>query len=201
MAEVGFGIFLLQLNEAGVVDGIALGAEREAAGIVQPVAFREVAGDQQIDVQIDALFLEFGGEIVEAIQTLRMEEAARALFIVQQRSFLAARPVSDALADRRVGRVHADHVHAQAGETLGQALGVLVSRGIGAGGNVETQETGACAVFKDEMTVLDADEAVLACRRVQQVGEVQNALIGLGHGNTKVLFHVAPPAMLFLMLL
>ena len=95
--------------------------------------------------------------------------------------------------------MEADDVHAHAGKTLGQLLSVLVARRVGARGDVEAQEAGALPVFKEKVAVFHPDEAVLAGWRVQQVGEVQNALIGLGHGNTKVLFHVAPPEIVFLM--
>ena len=105
--------------------------------MLQTVPLEEGAGHDQVDVQVNALFLELGKEIVEAVKALGVEDAGRALVIVQQRRLPAAGPVAGSLSDGGVGRVEADHVHAHAGQTLRQLFRVLVGRGVGAGGDVE----------------------------------------------------------------
>ena len=65
---------LLQLDEAGVdvVDSVI--EVRQLLGIDDAVVFAELAGDIQLEVGIDAFFLEFGEEIVEPLQLDRLEE-------------------------------------------------------------------------------------------------------------------------------
>ena len=193
MAEKLPGVFLLQLDEPGVIHGIALHAVRDGTGIVQAVALQKGPGHQQVDVQVDALLLELGKEIVEAIQALGVEDAGRALVIVQQRGLFAAGPAAGPLSDGRVGGVEADHVHAHAGKARGQLLRILMGRCVGAGGDVEAQEAGAHAVLEIEMALLHAHKAVAARRGVQQMGKVQRAAVRLDGGNADVLFHLAPP--------
>ena len=189
MAEQLPGVFLLQLDEPCVVHGVALHAGGDGAGVLQTVALEKGPGHDQVDVQVDALFLELGKEIVEAIQTLGVEDAGGALVIIQQRGLPAAGPVAGSLSDGGVGRVEADHVHAHAGKARGQLLRVLVGRSVGAGGAVEAQEPGSLAVLKSKVALLHAHKAVAAGRLVQQVGEVQRAAVRLDGGNPDILFH------------
>ena len=189
MAQKLPGVFLLQLDEPGVVHGVALHAGGDGAGVLQTVALEKGPGHDQVDVQVDALFLELGKEIVEAIQTLGVEDAGGALVIIQQRGLPAAGPVAGSLPDGSVGCVEADHVHAHAGKARGQLFRVLVGRSVGAGCNVEAQEAGALAVLKSKVAILHAHEAMAARRGVQQMGKIQCAAVRLYGGNTDVLFH------------
>ena len=193
MAQQLPGVLLLQLDEPLVVHGVPLHAGGNGAGVFQLVPLQKGAGHDQVDVQVDALFLELGEEVVEAVQPLRVEQAAGAFVVVQQRRFPAAGPVSDAVADGGVGGVKADHVHAHAGKALSQLLRVLVARRVGARGDIKAQESGALTVFKEEMPVLDADEAVLPGGRVQKMGEIQNAAVGFRGADADPLFHILPP--------
>ena len=189
MAEQLPGVFLLQLDEPCVVHGVALHAGGDGAGVLQTVALEKGPGHDQVDVQVDALFLELGKEIVETVQPLGIEDAGGALVIVQQRGLPAAGPVAGALPDGSVGCVEADHVHAHAGKARGQLFRVLVGRSVGAGCNVEAQEAGALAVLKSKVAILHAHEAMAARRGVQQMGKIQCAAVRLYGGNTDVLFH------------
>ena len=84
----------------------------------------------------------------------------------------------------------ADDVHPQAGEAGGQLVGGFVVRCVGAGGQVEPNKPGPCAVRKIGVAVLYGDVAVLAGGGVQQVGKVQGAHVGSGFVNGDMLFHV-----------
>ena len=117
MAKQIPGIFLLQFNQPFIIHGITLHAGGNAAWICQAILRQESTGHDQVDMQINPFFLQLSHQIIEAIQPFGVEKTAGILFIVQQRSFSAAGPGARFVPDRRVRRVQADHVYAQAGKT------------------------------------------------------------------------------------
>ena len=126
------------------------------------------------------MLLEPGPEIVEPVQPIRVESAGSAAFIVQQGRLPAGGPASRFVPNGGVGGVKADDIYPQAGETGGQLVGGFMVRGVGAGGQVEPNKPGPCAVREIEVAVLYGDVAVLARRGVQQVGEIQSSHVGGG---------------------
>ena len=148
MAEQFLRVFLLQFNQSGVVHGVALHAGIDAARIIQPVALQESAGDDQIDMKINAPGFKLCDQVIKPIQPFRIEQAAGTFFVIQQRGFTAAGPGARGIPDGRVRRMEADHVDAQAGEAFRQLLRRGMVGGVGAGGNIEAQETDAHAVLK-----------------------------------------------------
>ena len=190
MAQQLFGVFLLQFDQPPVHHGVALQAGAGLSGIIQAVPLLEGPGYNEIDVQVDAMLLELGPEIVEPVQPIRVESAGSAAFIVQQGRLPAGGPTSRFVPNGGVGCVKADDVHPQAGEAGGQLVGGFMVRGVGAGGQVKPNKPGPCAVLKIEVAVLYGDVAVLAGGGVQQVGEIQSSHVGGGFVNGDMLFHV-----------
>ena len=141
-------------------------------------------------MQVDATLFQPGPEIVEPVQPIRVESAGSAAFIVQQGGLPAGGPAARLVPDGGVGGVEADDVYPQAGEASGQLVGGFVVWCVGAGGQVEPNKPGPCAVFKVEVTVPHYHMAVLAGGGVQQVGKVQGARVGGGFVNGDMLFHV-----------
>ena len=82
-------------------------------------------------------------------------------FIVQQGRLPAGGPASRFVPNGGVGGVKADDIYPQAGETGGQLVGGFMVRGVGAGGQVEPNKPGPCAVREIEVAVLYGDVAVL----------------------------------------
>ena len=141
-------------------------------------------------MQVDAMLLEPGPEIVEPVQARLVKVSCGAALVVQQGRFPAGGPASRFVPNGGVGCVKADDVHPQAGEARCQLVGGFVVRCVGAGGQVEPNKPGPRAVRKIEVAVLYGDVAVLARRGVQQVGEIQSSHVGGGFVNGDMLFHV-----------
>ena len=136
------------------------------------------------------MLLELGPEVVEPVQPIRVESAGSAAFIVQQGRLPAGGPASRFVPNGGVGGVKADDVHPQAGEARCQLIGGFMVWRVGAGGQVEPNKPGPCAIRKIEVAVLYGDVAVLAPGGVQQVGEIQSSHVGGGFVNGDMLFHV-----------
>ena len=189
MAKEFLGVLLLQLDQPPVYHGVALQAGAGLSGVIQAVPLLEGPGYNEIDVQVDAMLLQLGPEVVEPVQPIRVKIAGSAAFIVQQGRFPAGGPASRFVPNGGVGGVKADDVHPQAGEARCQLVGGLVVRCVGAGGQVEPNKAGTRAVFKVEVTVPHYHMAVLAGGGVQQVGKVQGAHVGGGFVDGDMLFH------------
>ena len=184
------GVLLLQLDQPPVYHGVALQAGTGLSGVVQAVPLLEGPGYNEVDVQVDAMLLELAPEVVEPVQPIRVESAGSAAFIVQQGGLPAGGPAARLVPDGGVGGVKADDIHPQAGEAGGQLVGGFMVWRVGAGGQVEPNKPGPCAIRKIEVAVLYGDVAVLAPRSVQQVGEIQSSHVGGGFVNGDMLFHV-----------
>ena len=190
MAKEFLGVLLLQLDQPPVYHGVALQAGAGLSGIIQAVPLLEGPGYNEINVQVDAMLLEPGAEIVEPVQPIRVKSAGSAAFIVQQGRLPAGGPASRFVPNGGIGGVKADDIHPQAGEAGGQLVGGFMVWRVGAGGQVEPNKPGPCAVREIEVAVLYGDVAMLARRGVQQVGEIQSSHVGGGFVNGDMLFHV-----------
>ena len=178
MAKQLLGIFLLQFDQPFVIHGITFHAGGNSARIFKSILRQESAGHDQVDMQINPFFLQLSHQIIEAIQPFGVEKTAGILFIVQQRRFPAAGPAAGFVADRRVRGMQANHIDTHAGKPLRQLFRGGMIRRIGSGGDIETKEAYPLAVFKKQVPISGLNEAVLAGGRIQQMGEIQNTLIG-----------------------
>jgi hypothetical protein len=156
------GILLLQLDDARIVVRDGLRAVVDLLPVAHAVPDLELAMDEQVEVDVDAVFLELRDEIVEAVEAFVGEVLGVVVGIVEDVRF---RPV-------RVHVVQAHHVAAEARQARRRPLGRLVIHKHGAAGDHCAPETNRRAVLEDEAIAVDGEEAVLTRRRVQQVGGV-----------------------------
>ena len=190
MAKEFLGVLLLQLDQPPVYHGVALQAGAGLSGIIQAVPLLEGPGYNEIDVQVDAPLFQLGPEVVEPVQARLVKVSCGAALVVQQGRLPARGPAARLVPDGGIGGVKADDIHPQAGEAGGQLVGGFMVWRVGAGGQVEPNKPGPCAVREIEVAVLYGDVAVLARRGVQQVGEIQSSHVGGGFVNGDMLFHV-----------
>jgi hypothetical protein len=64
---------LLQRDEGGVEEGVGLGRVVELIGVGHPVASRELPVDELVEVDVDAVPLQAGDEVVEPVERVGIE--------------------------------------------------------------------------------------------------------------------------------
>ena len=164
-------VFLFQLDEARVEERETLGP-LDLVVVAHAVAGLVGAAHVEVQVDIDAALLELGDLEIQAVELLSIERAA-----------VGACGIDDAARGGEIEKVQADDVDAEAGQGGGPHGGVFLGRQFDRPaapiGEVDAPEANALAVGFDEVAALDADEAVLAGRRIEEERHVRR---GRGRG-------------------
>ena len=124
-----------------------------------------------VHVHVDAALLELRDQVVLAVAPLGVELPPRAE--VLREDALLVREHERAVGAVEVMEAHA--VDAEAGETRGEALRLLVGGEVGGAGEVRRVQAHAPLIV-DEVSVLHADAPVLPGGHVQQVAHVHHVL-------------------------
>ena len=160
-------ILLLQLDQRRIK---LIGTLVHAAGAGRDaVRHSQLACDVQIDVHVDAAFLELRNQVVLAVAAFGVELAARLAALVEDALLLRQH-------ERAVGVVEVVEAHAvdaEAGETRGEALRLLVRGEVRGAGEVRRVELEAPLVV-DEVPALHADASVLPGGSGEQVAHVHH---------------------------
>ena len=170
------GILLLQLDHAGLELPHRLVCPRQVLRVGKPVALIERPPHVKVHVHVDAALLESGDHIIQLLK-LRGIEIPLGLRVVGQDRLRGLRH------EVHVPRIHEMQAHtidAEAGQPRRQLVRVLVFREIGRPRQIRRMEPDRPHV-RDEIPVLDSDEAVLAGRRIEQMrhaGGVVRAIVG-----------------------
>ena len=152
------GQLLFQLDHVPVEGGIRLARIAQQMGVDDALLGLEAAVGQDIDIDIDALCLEAGDQVVQVIHRLGVEfgghVAARTLGIAED---VGRVPLGVELMETH-------DVAADLRQTQRDVLRVLMVGEAGAAVEVGSPETAGRAVLKGEMIARRTQQTMLACR-------------------------------------
>jgi len=162
------GELFLQLDELRVEVGVGLRAGLELVHRIHPVSGLEVPVHELVEVDVDALLLEAVHQVVEAVEVLGIELAG----VVD----IPSEEVP--LGPDGVGMVGADDVDAEASQTPGDLLRLLVGWEVGAGGEARAPEAHLLArVCEDEPAVPRLHETELPRGLVVEEGDIHRRAV------------------------
>jgi hypothetical protein len=159
------GVFLLQLDEALVVERCAFRTLVEGVGVLNAIRGFKGAADEKIKVDVDAALLQFGNELVFAVEGFRIEGAG-----------VGTMAVDEAARRFEIEELEANAVDAEAGQGLGPESSLIFGRNLlrarAPVGNVDAPQPDAPAVSRGEVPVADFDKTVFACGRVKEERDI-----------------------------
>ena len=157
-------IFLLQFNQAGVYERRTLAQMRKTCRVANAIAFAKLAGDQQVEKDIDADPLQLVDKEIEAIPVGPIKMAGIVPLVINQ-----AAP-----GPGRVHMVQANHIEAEGCQTSSNLWGIFFIGETGAGTQGNTPETSLCSIGEDKVLAGNLHEPVLPSGSIIEVAEVGN---------------------------
>ena len=157
---------LVQIDQAAVVVVDTLERTGQVIFIIQTVSGQVSAQRKQVNVDVDAAFLQLADQKIKPVKIVRMQFAGMPFAVIDK----GVGMFSDLIG---VHMMHAHHVDARCRQAIRHLYRNFLVRHGSAKHQVDTEETDRLAVLKHKFAVFRPDKSVFPRRRIKQMAKIK----------------------------